>query len=451
MRLTRRQFRHAGSFVVGAAGYATVLYYSYKLKIAPLFAYSGLRFRPPTAIGHGAAVLLVAVVAACLPQRFRRPSDFSLWVFFVVAAAPAILLPQYMDTLEPTEATRLGFFVAAAVLVMRIVSLAPRIGAWGGVLLSPRLVWSGLLGFALTSYAALAATSGLSFRWISLTRVYGVREDFALEIVAPLGYAVPWLLAVVNPALMARGLFMSNSRWFFIGGALGQYVIFASTGLKSPLLSIPALLLIRGLFQRPNPTGMVVMRWVALGSLLSLLLDQLLGGITWTSLFVRRFMIVPGSLAAAYVAVFQHRPKLWFGSIYGAESPYPEGATYLVGQLFTGDSSTNANSGFLGDGYLQGGYVGILISACVAGLLLWLTNMVARGLPLKVTATILFMPTISLASGSISTVVATHGFGLALLVCALLPRTGWSGAGHRLRTRSASSTTRTEPLALARR
>jgi hypothetical protein len=445
-----RELRRWVTTPVVVLAFTTVLYYSYKLKVTPLYAYQGLTYRPPETDHYAFAVALVVLVALVLPHRVRHTSDFILWLLFTMGGAPAILLPQFMATLPRAEADRLGLVVGLCMIMVRALTSSLPTRGWSAVRPSvpSHLVWYGMAVFAVANYGFLIITSGISVRWVDLSAGYDIREDFATATTGSLlDYTLPWLFNVVNPTLMARGIY-SGRRLIFTLGAVGQYVVFASTGQKSVLFSIPGAILVALLFRwRSRPRGIAILGGLSGGALVTLSLDQLLGGTVWTSLFVRRFMIVPGALVAGFISVFHNQPKLWFSSVYGGSSPYFTPPTHLVGKLVGGDATTNANVSLFGDGYLQAGYLGVFIEGLVLVALLWAANIVTRGLPKAVTSVVFFMPTIALASGSITTVIFTHGFGFALLLCAVLPRTGW---GRTVIPRSRSTARLMAPRATSR-
>ena len=412
--------------------FAGVLHFSYKLKVAPLYSYQGLSYRSPEPAQYVVAIGLVVLVGVILPHRIRHTSDFILWLLFVMGAAPAILLPQYMNTLEHSDATVLGVVVAGCMIMVRSLARArPHLGRWSSVRVPPEALWTALAAFCVITYAAVIATAGIRLRWVDLAGGYDLRADYATATTGNLvGYALPWVMNVVNPVFIARGIY--SRRWLWVGGgAIGQYVIFASTGQKVALLSVPGIILIALLFRYSSrPRGLAIMAGVTAGAIVTLSLDRILGGYAWTSLFVRRFMIVPGALVAGYLAVFNDQPRAWFATVYGGDSPFLIPPSYLVGKLVLGEPRSNANVSLFGDGYVQECYLGIFIEGLVLVLLLWMADAVTRGLPVAVASIVFFVPTIALASGAITAVIATHGFGFALVVSALLPRTGWGG--HRL-------------------
>ena len=165
--------------------------------------------------------------------------------------------------------------------------------------------------------------------------------------------------------------------------------------------------------------------WVAS---VSLVMDFLLRSYVWSSLFVRRFLIIPGALTVGYVSVFHDRPKTNFAEVLpGVESPYAA-PSFIVGAEFTGDPTTNANVNLWGNGYLAYGYIGMALISLVFILVLWIADAVSEGLPIRVVILIWFKMTIVLSSASLFTAASTHGLAAGLILLAVLPRDGWGRA-----------------------
>lgn len=409
---------------------STVLFLSYQHKVAPIFAYSGLTFRHPDPIYYSVAIVLTTVVAICLPRQIRRASDFLLWMLFVFAAAPSILLPQYMDLMSYVEATELGLAVAGCMVISRIGALGvPNVDKLRPGQRLTRFIWPGIAAVTCVNYAYIVAEVGVPTGWVGLADVYDLRgEVTAAAGTALLGYLTPLQANVLNPLLVARGLFCRRPVEL-LAGLSGQVFIYLSFGHKSVLFSTIALLAIAALFRHsPQPRGSQLLMGAALIATCSLLLDQLLNSFVYTSLFVRRFLIIPGALTAAYVSVFQHRPKTYFADslAFWAESPYREvPPSYIVGREFTRSPGTNANVNIFGSGFVSAGYLGMVIIAILFVLLLWAADAATAGLPLSVVAITFFMPAIVLSSASLFTAMSTHGLVAAVLLCAFLPRDGW--------------------------
>jgi len=216
---------------------------------------------------------------------------------------------------------------------------------------------------------------------------------------------------------------------------------------KSVLLSVAALPALAWLLRKdPNIRGAKLLSGAVAIAMTTLMIDALTGSVSWTALFVRRLLILPGALTVGYVSVFRDRPKTNFADTINpwAESPYSIAPSHLVGAEFTGRASTNANVNFFGHGYLSYGYLGMVVTSLILVALLWAIDSVSEGLPMRALALIWFMPTVALASASIFTAMVTHGVLAGLLFCALLPREGWG----KLSTQEVHSRRHVKPDAL---
>ena len=341
-----------------------------------------------------------------------------------------------MKALTSIEATTLGLTVAGSLVVVRaLVAARPRRGLTP--LRLPRGTFWVVLGcFAALVYVELIVVFGINLRWLAFDDVYDVRSDFVDRSVnAPLiGSCFPLLSKVVNPIFIARGIY-SRRKWRLLVGLFGQLLIYLTTGQKVVFLSIFGLIGVALLF-RHSPRGfkgITMMAFVALSNTAVLLIDKLVGAPIFTNLLIRRFLVVPGVLTAAYVVVFRDRLKTSFAPFpaFWLESPYASPAR-LVGQVFVRDADTNANVSLFGHGYLSLGYIGILIECLVLVVMLWFADAATKGIPVAVTALIFFLPTIALSNSSVFTVITTHGFAATILLCVAMPRNGW-GLPHRSR------------------
>lgn len=439
-----------GVIIVGAVlAFATALFYTYRWKVAPTYSYAGLTYREPEPLYYGCAILIVCLLAWFMPRSIRRVSDFILWAFFVRGVVPAILLAQYSQTLPPGQALVMGGAIGLCVAaVLLIVHLAPR-----RPLPLPRLqtgidFWVILGVAAFLMYGYLLVTTGLRLQFVALTDVYDVRSDFSASTSghALVGYITGLLSNVINPIFIARGIY--SRKWTFLGvGIFGQLLLYANAGHKGDLFLIVALAGIAILFRLfSRPPAVLVIGGMAAASGFALLLDRITGGALWTSLVSRRFMIVPGALVAAYVAIFSQKPKQHFAEILPfVDNPYEHGVrpVNIVGDLFVGSADTAANVSLFGHGFLNLGYPGMLVESLVLALLVVLANSASKGLPLAVACLIFFPASMTLVSASVFTAILTHGFLAAIIISALAPSRGW-GRGHR--TRASKSGSAVDPV-----
>ncbi|MEU4567441.1 hypothetical protein [Micromonospora sp. NPDC023956] len=417
------------------AGYVALLHHVYQHDVAPLFEYLNLVYRTPDPWNYALVLGMVTLVALAMPQRIGRPSDFVLWILFVMVVTPSIVVPQYADILSTGASVELAAVVAAVFL---LVIFGARIGpSWTLRVRGIHVldVWAIVVVLSLITYAYMAVTAGLSFRLVGLGDVWEIRSAYRDQVVASgpvLGYLVRLQGHVLNPLLLARGLYAR--RWTMaLLGAVGQIPIFAATGFKLTLLSIPAIVLLVLLFRWQNrPRGWTILAGIVGVVVAALVADALLDSLLYTQVFVNRMFLAPGVATAAHVMVFADIPKARWGHSFlrpFVDYPYDQVPDHLVGAVMFGRPQTSANASLFGDGYSNLGYGGVLVEAVVLVLLLWAVDGAARHLPLKVSGAILLVPSIALANVSVFTSILSNGFLYAIVLMACLPAAGWERGG----------------------
>jgi hypothetical protein len=425
----------APAVVLVALTYVAVLHYTYAQQIAPFFAYLQYAYRPPDALAYAFAISLVVALALVLPRRISRPSHFVAWVLFIVAVVPAIVVPQIAPALSRSDALELAVWVAISYLA--VATLGTRRALRGFVPRRPLpapTFWSLLLAAYAGLCGYVLATAGLNLELPSLDDVYGVRAELAAkeETDALLSYVIPLLAGVVNPVVLARGLWARRWAWV-LAGVLGQVLVYSVSGNKSAVLSPIALagvyLLLRS--RRP-PAATACLLAAPVVSVAIVLIDRLSGSVDGdlTSLIVRRFLVTPGLLTAGYVQVFDDIDKARLAhSILSPffDYPYAEEPPFLVGAAFFGNPETHANANLLADGFANFGYPGMVAACLVCVVLLWAVDDAAEGLPLGFACLTVLMPALALADSGVLTTTLTHGFLATVVLMALAPRTGWPG------------------------
>lgn len=424
--------------------FAGVLKRTYAEFIAPTFGYLGFTYREPDPVRYFVMVGLVAALAWIMPRRLSRPSDFVLWVHFVIATAPSMLVPLLCPILHTGTAFRFGLGVAVvwaiAILlasdrVRPTVTLRARpakVSLWLPVLLAASLLVDGLI----------VLLGGLRLELLSLFSVAEVRLTYRVALAAaPFGtaYVLLGVMNVVNPLLMMIGLRAGKVALFGFG-AFGQFVIYGFTGYKMVALSIPVIV---GLHLWMRRRLAVESRMVAVGTTGLMAVAY----VAWTifansslaTLFVLRLVVAPGNLAAGYVSIFRDRePVYWSYSFMGwlIDYPYPTSPNFLVGHIFRGSDVTSANVNMFGDGFMNMRWEGVVLEILLFVVALWAFDAAGRGIPIDLAASATLLPAFALANSSIFTALTTHGLLLAMVVLLTMPRdAGWSARTVSRKTR----------------
>ena len=279
---------------------------------------------------------------------------------------------------------------------------------------------NGVLGIVpLIVFPALFYLNGPpSLVALDLGEVYEVRGTIIYGI-SVITYLTAWQASVINPTLLVAGLYRRQPLVALLGAVL-QMVLFLYTGHKSYLFALPLvistyILLSERSFIVGLLKGLIAM---VVGSL-SLYLVA--GQVLIPSILIRRFFFVPARVRRAYFMYFSQNPHIKMsGSRLGVfwSAPYEESLPAIVGSTYFGGS--NANIGYLASAFADFGLLGIAVFATLAGIVLGVSDVFSEGLPIEVVVGIWIMPVFSLTTSRLSTVVLTHGLGLALLVTIFL-------------------------------
>ena len=385
-----------------------------------------------------------------MPPRVRRPSDFVLWLLFILVGAPAIVVPQYSGIL--TEQTGMAATAGVGCAFLGIVLVTRRLdfhfipkGRPSGT-----SFWILVIAFSVFVYGYLAVTTGLRIRLVGFADVYDLRDEYREDLASVggiFGYLITWQGNVMNPLMVVRGIF-SRRLTPIIAGTVGQLLLFSATGFKTIMLSVPALLLVAWLFRRnPNPSGTLLLWIVSAFSTICVSVDAIVGSQTWTSLFVRRFLLTSGMLTSTYIAFFSEQPKLYLShSVLAPWMTYPFQLPYTrqVGLYVTGDPRTSMNANVIADGFANAGWLGVAVACVAVAIVLALVDDASRGLPIAVPATLMLLPTIAMGNSALLTALLTHGVALAVVVLAALPADGWGVTPPKRAPRSARRRARSQ-------
>jgi len=161
---------------------------------------------------------------------------------------------------------------------------------------------------------------------------------------------------------------------------------------------------------------------VSLGMISYWLIDDI-----WiSSLFTRRTLLVPAQLSFFYYDFFsknqftflsQHRIFRIF-----LDYPYYLNPPHLIGEIYFNRPEMGANNGIYGDGFMNFGFIGLVLWGFFLVILLKLINSISKNKDIKITIAAVAMPVISLTNSAFLTCLLTHGLLLSLIVLYLLPK-----------------------------
>lgn len=432
---------------LGVLAYALLLHYAYVAFLSPTFNYLGFDARD-VEIGYYALTLLAAsLMSLLLPERFGRPSDFMLWACYLLVIVPTMTASHYVALLNRPEVPRFVTMIALCFLfAIVLVRRGPRFDL--NVQADPRTAAGLVIAVSVGTYAYLWVTTGLQIRLTSLTEVQSLRFAYRDQAEGSLiGYLIPLQAYVVNPTIMAWGLYRRKSPLVLVG-IFGQLVLYSVGGHRMAILSPIAVLGIAFAFKRSSGLrGSVLLYGLTIITGLHVLVDAFFGQNQF-GLMVQRLAMFPAALAAATVEFFQPREKAYWAYSFMSpfvDYPYQQTPNFLVGG-WLGNPENSANANFLADGYANFGYVGMFIETMVFVVVLWLLDATMRGLPTPVVCSMLVLPAIAFANVNAFTVILSQGIGMAMILGAFLPRTGWTGTALKPKKKGSTALGRTTSM-----
>jgi hypothetical protein len=418
--------RKAGQFLA-VLGCYWVLSYADRAILAPVFGYQGLEYQAPSLWTQGTVIVLIIACTALTPARLRHPSDGVLYILLSLVVLP-VLLVAATDVIFADVRDSLIASVTGAYLVLAACARIPRTPPCARAPRARRQPWILAAILSAASYGLMFATFGVHLRLPSFSDVYSVRSVFSDQAPGALGYLVDWQADVINPLLIAWGLYCR--RWLLVfAGILGELLIYSVTGFKSVLfivLAVAALLLAvrqENLRKAPATGTRIAFAFAALAAV-AVAADTWRDGITWTSLLVQRMSLVVGTNTGYYFQYFATMPKTHLA--YGTtgwllgETPVTPPPAQIAAVAYHG-SVLDPNANLWADAYANFGVVGVIAFTLLLAAFLWYYDRYARNANRAIATVLIAAPSLSLANGALLTCLLTHGMLLALLLAAWLP------------------------------
>jgi hypothetical protein len=374
-----------------------------------------------------AIVLALIGLSFLLPRRLASPADYVVAVLFDVSFVP--FCTYWVLSNQPWWQGLLVTVYWALVLLVSGLPVRIRIRYVNGAQNSMFLVAYGLV---LAGMILIVAGGHLTLR-LPLADVYAVRTVWASEGSWMSMYLFPWLGYVLLPLLSAHAWKNRKPGELVLLG-FTTYMLFTSTGMKGYLF-MPVLVAVVLVIAEWRPPGSFVP--VALGVFASamVLLDNITGSVTWSSLGLRRVLFVPAHLTSVYLEFFAVNPVVHLSESILLRGwltyPYPVSVPHMIG-AFLGQPAMNSNNGLISDGFSNFGVVGVLVWAVLLGMLIWLLRIATgrRENRLEAWAVVAIWPDVLLSS-ALTTSLLTNGLALGLLVAwSLQPERFTSGAAN---------------------
>jgi O-antigen/teichoic acid export membrane protein len=413
-----------------ALGYYGLICLADRAILAPLFGYQGLFYRAPSAWTQISVLGLILLCTAVTPVRYRQPSDGVLYMLLPLVVIP-VLEVAATDVIFTNIARDLIISFSGAYILLAAISVVPRRPWSRSTRLSLRQVWLIAASLSVVSYSMMFASFGIQFKLLKFSDVYSVRSVFDEQGGGLLTYLLNWQANVINPLFIVRGV-QSRRILPLLAGALGDFLIYTTTGYKSVLFSVFVIVAILfalrskdSLRRRPAIGARLGLAFAALVSA-AYVIDTVSHTFIWTSIFVRRMTLVPGVNTGDYYQYFTfvasktHLAYGAIGALAGSSGSIPpsQQISLAIYHSTTGDPNVN----IWADAYANFGYAGVIAFTLALAAFLWFYDRVAQNADRQLATILVTVPALSLANSALFTCLLTHGMLLGLFLIMLSPR-----------------------------
>lgn len=256
---------------------------------------------------------------------------------------------------------------------------------------------------------------------LNLKEVYEVRDEFFLPKF--IKYLYDFEVKFIIPFFIVLSL--ERKKYIRFGlSILTLFLFFLWKGDKIVLFSIPLVIgvyLLYKLVKSKNKDRYITV-FITIIAVFTILLT-LINNFQMYSLLIRRTLIVPANLKFIYMDFFETNPKIGiygtiFNAIFNIESPYGD-LEYqrIIGKEYLGSQKIHANTGFLVEGFVRWGYIGIILIPVVLGIILCIIHYGTKNNNLSFIAGISVLPIFSLNDGYLLPSATFGAITLLMIIC----------------------------------
>lgn len=373
------------------------------------------------------STLLILTILPFLRQN-GRPSSFFLNIAAGLICVPSLVIYSGSGLPHWFAIATISCFLIVAI-VTKLVHFRPvSFGSATSHSLLPMLII-----FSIGTIVAIVLLGGARFFNLNFSAVYDIRRDAEDNLPGIFGYLNSLTTKVIIPFGIVFSLY--HKKWLFaIIFSSISFLFFALTAHKSPIfyplvVIMTYLLTYNGRLNSYFISGLII---IAVLGLVDMWLytnggDGIAGW--FTSLFVRRTLLVPSLLNWYYLDFFSGAEKyfwadskLTFGLIKPSHELKP---VNLIGVHYFGNELMSANTGWIGSGYANAGIIGLILYSLLVGLLLSLFDAFSHFLGDRIIISVFTIPVMNiLTSSDLTTMFLTHGliFAIGFLFITRLPK-----------------------------
>ena len=288
---------------------------------------------------------------------------------------------------------------------------------------------------AIAYVLSIFAMGGAAYLNFNIAKVYDFRDSASENLPNIYRYISPVIGKIVVPMVVVISAIKKQYVYTVLGIVI-SVLIFGLTSHKSPLFYPIIILTLYYMPWKRFPYFLLLgCISIAFLSLIDFYFMQngnnpLFGW--FGTLLGRRVLLVPSNLNSIFIEFFSNNPvylwsesKLSFGLI---DMPYDLRAPNLIGRVYYGDELTAANTGWIGSGFYNARFTGVIIYSLLVGMLMAYFGAIAKRVGEKFVFGTSFVVLITIfLSADFTTVILTHGLVALLFLLLFFKRDSMLG------------------------
>lgn len=331
--------------------------------VAPRYAFGAFRISPRP----DSWVELVTVLAAgvVLPIETKRMSQIFAWLSTVFILIPAAVL----SARQGSDRVAMFLMFGGVWLVMLLCRLLADSNILFGLDTTRATARIGLYKM-LAMLAAVLVLLGLHVEGrmsFSLADVYEYRFDFNESLYFPLNYLLPFAAGPLAGFTTASALY--KRRFDVVAAVMVMGLLFFGFSSHKAMLFYPPFVIAIYAAIASRYGHLYLMGIFFFLSVLTFLSV----GTAWEDLlgssFANRLVFIPAQIHYFFFREFgEIGPQIWAESRFGLgifQSDLPIPSVNYIGLIMTGDAQIGANTGWIANGYMNGGWWGIMLYATI--------------------------------------------------------------------------------------
>ncbi len=333
-----------------------LLEYAYKHFVAPLYEYEHFLYEYNSLKYIETKLLFFFVL---LVINFKNPSPFIYAVnqiFFLFMFSPNLIVYEY----NPATPRLIIYSIAVFLILLHILGFI-RVKVKTVKLTEKQFVILILFLIVLMLIPIVAYYKfNLNLKVLEFKDVYKVR----LENRPPnalIAYSYTWLSKILLPVLLAYSIIRKKYGLSIFAIVLLLY-LYLTQAHKSVFFS--TLLIIYFYFFKNYYKKIFFFLFLLFVAIITVhFLYVFMGKLMPESLLVRRVLFLPAVINKLYFSAFKDQPLFLSHSVFSSffHYPYQLDPPHLIGKIFFHSPQTNVNNGFISDGYMNFGSLGVWI------------------------------------------------------------------------------------------